>query len=91
MYAVIRYVNIIQEGAGKDLFILTAPSNTVLTAIVTTEREVDAAALPIATHITAELAEDINAMRAVGANIDDDNDPAEEKYHTAYNKRRIFI
>ena len=78
MYAVIRYVKIIQEGAEKDLFIPTAPSNPVPTATMTTEGEVDAVALPIAPQITGELAEDINAMRAAGANIDDDNEPAEE-------------
>ena len=54
MYAVIRYVKIIQEGAEKDLFIPTAPSNPVPTAIVTTEGEVDAVALPIAPQITGE-------------------------------------
>ena len=78
MYAVIRYVKIIQEGAEKDLFIPTAPSNPVPTSIVTTEGEVDAVALPISPQITGELAKDINAMRAAGANIDDDNEPAEE-------------
>ena len=78
MHTVVRYVKIIEEGAAKDLFIPTVPPNSISTAIETTEGEIYAVATTFVPHITGELAEDINAMRAAGANIDDDNEPAEE-------------
>ena len=77
MYAVVRYVKIIEEGAEADLFIPTVPPNPVSTAIVTIEGE-DATALTTVPPITGGYAEDIIAMRAEGVYIDDDNEPAEE-------------
>ena len=78
MHAVIRYVNIVEEGGANDLFISAVPPNSNPTAVETVEVETNVLPSTIVPHITGELAEDINAMRAAGANIDDDNEPAEE-------------
>ena len=78
MHALIRYVKIVEEGGANDLFISAVPPNSNPTAVETAEVETNVLPTTIVPHITGELAEDINAMRAAGANIDDDNEPAEE-------------
>jgi len=75
---VIRYIKTIEEGAVNDLFVPTVPPNPIPTAIETAEVEINAVANTIVPHITGELAKDSNVIRAAGANIDDDNEPAEE-------------
>ena len=79
MYAVKRYVKILEEDGAADLF--DAPEGNP-PAKEGGGQEGAAAKVPndqqTAPEMTGELAEDINAMRAAGANVDDDNEPAEE-------------
>ena len=82
MHAVKRYVKIVEEGGEADLF--DAPEAPEDNPPVQQEGGQEEAVAEVpnaqqnAPEMTGELAEDINAMRAAGATVDDDNEPAEE-------------
>ena len=82
MHVVKRYVKILQEGQAADFFDepTTQQGNPPTQQAEGQEGGVAAGQTPEQNvpELTGELAEDINAMRAAGATVDDDNEPAEE-------------